>query len=105
MHSQHATPIRISAFAGPAEAFEAGIGTWCTLAVDLPLRIAAETLRFTSRRLQAQADHFAALGGCGSLKAAVALQTTFLTQGVAAYQAEAITLSQEVAEESSEKAA
>ncbi|MHB2210831.1 phasin family protein [Methylobacterium sp. CM6257] len=80
----------------PAEAFGVGLNAWHSLAIGLPLRIAAETIRFTGRRLQAQADHLAALARCGSLKDAVELQTTFLTESVSDYRAEATTLSQDV---------
>ena len=89
----------------PADARKAGIGFWRAFAIDMPLRIAAETMRFTSRRLQARADHVAALAGCGSLKDAFELQATFVTESLAAYQAEATTLSHEVTRAASLKAA
>lgn len=56
---------------------------------------------FTGCRLQAQADHLAALTRCGSLKDAFELQTAFLTRSMADYQAEARTLSHEVVEAAS----
>ncbi|AWN42783.1 hypothetical protein [Methylobacterium durans] len=97
MHSERTTHIQASAPTNPTEAIKTGIGTWRAFAVDLPLRLAAETLRFTGHRLQAQADHLAALAGCGSLMDAVELQVAFLTKGVADYQ-EATTLSHDVTE-------
>lgn len=89
----------------PADAIKVGIGTWRAFAVDLPLRIAAEAMRFTSRRLQARADHLAELSACGSLKNAFELQAAFVTKSLADYQAEATTLSHEVTEATSVKAA
>lgn len=105
MHPEHATHIQTPTAADPAELIKTGIGTWRAFAVDLPLRIAAETMRFTGHRLQAQADHLAALAGCGSLKDAVELQTAFLTKGVADYKTEATTLSHDVTEAAFAKAA
>ncbi|MGU3340713.1 phasin family protein [Methylobacterium mesophilicum] len=90
---------------GPSESLAAGLATWRALAVDLPLRLAAETMRFTGRRIQARADHLAALAACGSFKDAVALQAAFLTTGVSDYQQEATTLSQDVTETAFAKAA
>lgn len=89
----------------PTDAIKSGIGIWRAFAVDMPLRVAAETMRFTSRRLQARADHLAALAGCGSLKDAFELQDAFVTQGLAEYQAEAAWLSHEFTEATSLKAA
>ncbi|MBP1179912.1 phasin family protein [Methylobacterium sp. PvR107] len=91
--------------APPAEALKTGIGIWRAFAVDLPLRVAAETMRFTSRRFQARADHLAALAACASLKDAFELQTAFVTKSMAEYQAEAATLSHEVSEAAALKAA
>lgn len=89
----------------PADALRAGIGTWRAFAIDLPLRIAAETMRFTSRRLQASAVHLSALSACGSLKDVFELQAAFVDTSLADYRAEATTLSREVTEATSFKAA
>ncbi|WP_336489545.1 phasin family protein [Methylobacterium nigriterrae] len=105
MHSEHVTQIQPSPLTDPAEVIKTGIGTWRVFAIDLPLRIAAETMRFTGYRIQAQAEHLAALAGCGSLQAAVELQAAFLTKGVADYQTEATTLSHDVTEAVLAKAA
>ena len=105
MHFEHTTHVQAPAPADPAEVMKAGIGNWRAFAVDLPLRLAAEALRFTSHRLQAQADHLAALAGCGSLKDAVELQATFLSKGVADYQEEATTLTHDITEVALAKAA
>ncbi|SEG53275.1 Phasin protein [Methylobacterium sp. 190mf] len=91
--------------ASPAEELKTSIGIWRAFAVDLPLRVAAETMRFTSRRLQARADHLAALAACASLKDALDLQTAFVAKSMAEYQAEAATLSHEVTEAATLKAA
>lgn len=104
MHSERRTHIQASAPADPTETIKTGIGIWRAIAVDLPLRLAAETLRFTGHRLQAQADHLAALAESGSLKDAVELQAAFLTKGVADYQ-EATTLSHDVTKMAFAKAA
>ncbi|MGH1570399.1 phasin family protein [Methylobacterium sp. P31] len=96
MDSGHTTLAHPEGPTNPAEAFGVGLNAWQAIAVGLPLRIAAETIRFTGHRLQAQADHLAALARCSSLKDAVELQTTFLTKSVSDYRAEATTLSQDV---------
>lgn len=105
MASETVTPLQAPSSTDPMESIKAGLGTgfgaWRAFAVDLPLRIATETVRFTGCRLQAQADHLAALTRCGSLKDAFELQTAFLTRSIADYQAEARTLSHEVVEAAS----
>jgi hypothetical protein len=89
----------------PIETVAAGLNAWQSFAFGLPLRLAAETMRFTGQRLQAQANHFAALARCGSLKDAVELQTTFLAKSVSDYRTEATTLSQNVNEAAFPRAA
>lgn len=98
MHAKHATYSPTPSRSDPAEAIATGLGTWRALTIDLPLRLASESMRFTSRRLQAQADHLAALAGCGSLEGAFALNAEFLSKGVSDYKNEANTLSHDVAE-------
>lgn len=88
-----------------AETLGIGLTTWHAFTVDLPLRLTAETMRFASRRLQAQAEHLAALTRCGSLMDLVELQTTFVTQGVSDYRDEATTLSHDLQETAFAKAA
>ncbi|KQQ21409.1 hypothetical protein ASF53_23530 [Methylobacterium sp. Leaf123] len=105
MHSEQVTHNQAPTSADAAEVIKTGIGTWRIFAVDLPLRLAAETIRFTGHRLQAQADHLAALALCRSLQAAVELQASFLTESVADYQTEAKTLSHDAAEVAFAKAA
>ncbi|WP_289015925.1 phasin family protein [uncultured Methylobacterium sp.] len=105
MHSEPVTHIQTPTAADPAEVIKTGIATWRAFAFDLPRRIAAETMRFAGHRLQAQADHLAALAGCGSLKDAVELQTGFLTKGVADYQTEATTRSHDFTEAACAEAA
>ncbi len=105
MQSVHDSNARSRLAADPAAAFGAGLTAWHGIAVDLPLRLAAETIRFASRRLQAQAEHLTALARCGSLKDAVALQTTFMTTSVSDYGKEATTLSHDVTEAAFAKAA
>ena len=98
MHSEHVTHVQAPPPTDPAEVIKSGFGAWRAFAIDLPLRIAAETMRFAGHRFQTQADHLTALAKCGSLKNAVELQTAFLTKGVADYQTETATLSHEVSE-------
>src|SRR4051794_38387794 len=105
MHSGHTPHPHAHVPGDPTVALGAGLTTWRTLAVDLPLRLAAETMRFTGRRLQAQADHLAGLVRCGSLNEAVELQTAFVTKGLTDYQKEATTLSHDVTETAFAKAA
>ncbi|MFH6783296.1 MULTISPECIES: phasin family protein [Methylobacterium] len=69
---------------------------WRSLGVDLPLRLTAEILSFGSRRLQAQAEHVAALGRCGSPVETIKLQTDFLMKTFTDYQHEADTLSRDM---------
>ncbi len=69
---------------------------WRSLGVDLPLRLTAEILTFGSRRLQAQAEHVAALGRCGSPAETIKLQTDFLMKTFTDYQREADALSRDV---------
>ncbi len=69
---------------------------WRSLGVDLPLRLTAEILSFGSRRLQAQAEHVAALGRCGSPAETLKLQADFVMKTLTDYQREADTLSRDV---------
>ncbi|UHC17092.1 phasin family protein [Methylobacterium currus] len=69
---------------------------WRSFGVDLPLRLAAEILSFGSRRLQAQAEHVAALGRCGSPTETLKLQADFVMKTLTDYQREADTLSRDV---------
>lgn len=69
---------------------------WRSFGIDLPLRLAAEILTFGSRRLQAQAEHVAALGRCGSPAETIELQTDFLMKTFTDYQREADALSRDV---------
>ena len=105
MDSGKTTLLHPEGPANPVETFGAGLNAWHTVAVGLPLRLAAETMRFTGRRLQAQADHFAGLARCGTLKDAGELQTAFVTKSVSDYRAEATTLTQNVHEAAFPKAA
>lgn len=74
------------------------IPAWKSFGIDLPMRVASELLNFAGRRLQAQADHVAALARSGSAEEAFKLQVAFVTQTLSDYQREAGTLSQEVAD-------
>ncbi len=105
MKAKHPTQIHIDAPSGAAETLGAGLTTWHAFAVELPLRLTAETMRFASRRLQAQAEHLSALTRCGSLMDLVELQTAFVTKGVSDYRHEATTLSHDVQEKAFAKAA
>lgn len=105
MHGKHPTHGPAPTLAEPTDAFATGLGTWRMLTIDLPLRVAAETMRFTGRRFQAQADHYAALAKCGTLQGALALNAEFLTKGVSDYQKEATSLSQDVTESTFAKVA
>ncbi|SEP50349.1 hypothetical protein SAMN04487843_13629 [Methylobacterium sp. ap11] len=60
------------------------------------MRRTAEILTFGSRRLQAQAEHVAALGRCGSPAETINLQTDFLMKTFTDYQREGDTLSRDV---------
>jgi hypothetical protein len=91
MHSERAPHPHTQGTGNPAEARSAALTTWRTLAIDLPLRLAAETMRFTGRRLEEQAKHLASLARCGSLNEAVELQTTFVTKSLDDYRKEAAT--------------
>ncbi|MET0367667.1 MAG: phasin family protein [Methylobacterium sp.] len=105
MNSGQTTHPHAQSSIDPVETFGKGLNAWHTVIFGLPLRLAAETVRFTGRRLQAQADHLAALAQCGSLKDAVSLQTAFVTKGVSDYRDEAATLSQNVTETTFPRAA
>lgn len=98
MHPRQMAHPQAPVSTDPVEIIKAGLNALHTITVGLPLRLAAETARFTGRRLQAQADHLAALARCGSLKDAVAIQTAFVTKGMSEYRDEAATLSQSVTE-------
>ncbi|KQT53359.1 hypothetical protein ASG52_04330 [Methylobacterium sp. Leaf456] len=105
MNAKHPMQIHVQAPSGAAEALGTGLTTWHALAVELPLRLTAETMRFASRRLQAQAEHMSALTRCGSLMGLVELQTAFVTKGVSDDRQEATTLSHDVQETAFAKAA
>ena len=79
-----------------AKDMSAALSGWRMMVFDLPLRLTSETLRFTSRRLAAQAEHLSALSRCTSLTDAVNLQTAFVKQAVSAYEEETATLSHDV---------
>jgi hypothetical protein len=102
---QTAHPSRTHAATDSTAPLAASLTVWHALVIDLPLRLAAEAMRFTGRRLQAQAEHLTALARCGSLEDAVTLQTTFVTKGVSDYRSEASSLSHEVAQTAFAKAA
>lgn len=91
MHSERAPHPHTQSTGHPAEARSAALTTWRTLAIDLPLRLAAETMRFTGRRLEEQAKHLASLARCGSLNEAVELQTTFVAKSLDDYRKEVAT--------------
>ncbi|MGY2052616.1 phasin family protein [Methylobacterium sp. JK268] len=75
-----------------------GAQAWKAFGFDLPMRLSAEMLAFAGRRLQAQAEHVAALGRCTTAVEAVKLQTAFAARTLAEYQREAGTLSQGLVE-------
>lgn len=102
MDSENVTPFPAPP---PAEALKTGIGIWRIFAVDLPLRLAAATMRSTSRRLQVRADHLAALAACSSLREAFELQTAFVAKSLADYQTEVVTLTHEVTDAAFARAA
>lgn len=77
------------------EAMSAGMALWRSLA-HLPLTFTAEAMRFTSRRIQAQADHLAALDGCDPIDDVMKLQSGFFSQVASDYQAEAAIMSRDV---------
>lgn len=105
MRSGHTPHLHAHDPKDAAEAMGAGLAAWRTLAVDVPLRLAAETMCFAGRRLQAQADHLVGLARCGSLQEVVALQAAFVTRGLTDDRQEATTLSHDVTETAFAKAA
>lgn len=103
MHTAH--PSRPEFPTDSTAPLAAGLTVWYAPTIDLPLRLAAEAMRFAGQRLQAQAEHLTALARCGSLKDAVTLQTSFVTKGGSDYRSEASALSRDVAEATFAKAA
>ncbi len=87
---------RVSGFGDMTALLTTESKLWRSFGVDLPLRLTAEILTFGSRRLQAQAEHVAALGRCGSPAETIKLQTDFLMKTFTDYQREADTLSRDV---------
>ncbi|RJF88573.1 phasin family protein [Oleomonas cavernae] len=85
-------------FTPPFDAFEASqqiIEFW-RQATNLPLTIAIEGLRFSARRLRAQADHLALLAGSGDATAVLKEQTAFVEQTLADYRDEATVVAKEI---------
>jgi predicted solute-binding protein len=72
-------------------------GWWCSMMV-LPLSMGVEAMRFTSRRLSAQADSLATIAQCRSLSDAASAQSRFAERMVADYRDEAQTVAREVQE-------
>lgn len=73
------------------------VGWWCSMMV-LPLSMSVEAMRFTSRRLSAQADSLATLAQCRSLSDAATTQSRFAERLVADYRDETQTVVREVQE-------
>ena len=87
---------RVSGFGDMSALLTAESKLWRSFGVDLPLRLTAEILSFGSRRMQAQAEHVAALGRCGSPAETIKLQSDFVMKILTDYQREADTLSRDV---------
>jgi len=88
MTSTTSTPIENSGLALAA--------LWSASVLHLPLTVASETLRFTARRLQAQADHLATVNRCANVPEFMEAQTQFIRKASDDYGVETGRIMQEV---------
>ncbi|MEW5420431.1 phasin family protein [Amorphus sp. 3PC139-8] len=51
---------------------------WKRMAVDVPLTVASEALRFAGHRLEAQAELYSELAKCGTLSEVIDAQSTYM---------------------------
>ncbi len=65
---------------------------WKAMVIDMPMTMAATSLRFAAQRLQAQADFLSSLTQCRSVTAAIDAQSTFAQAAVNDYTAGATKL-------------
>lgn len=82
--------------ADPAAGVASGLNLWRSMALDLPLSLTAESMRFAGRRLEAHAEHWKALACCASVSEAIELQSGFVARTVSDYQTEADLMSRDV---------
>ncbi|QPC44149.1 phasin family protein [Kaustia mangrovi] len=68
---------------------------WKAMAIDMPMTLTAEGLRFAGKRLQAQAELFSQLAHCKSLSDAVDVQSHFVETAMSDYGAEATKVMEE----------
>jgi len=69
-----------------------GIAFMPTVEFTLPVTLTTEMFRFAGQRLQADADHIAALYECRSIESYAEAQSKFVAQALSDYQNEAQTL-------------
>lgn len=79
----------------PTDAMTSFAGFWRSSALDLPLMLMSESLRFMGHRLQAQADHLASLTQCKSVAEAFESQASFAQTTMSDYMTETSTIMQE----------
>jgi hypothetical protein len=84
----------------------ATITSWWTGAfLRLPLTVAGETLRFTARRLQAQADYLTRVNHCSNVPEFMEAQSQFMRNATDDYGVETGRLMEEVRAAVTQKAA
>jgi hypothetical protein len=86
----------------PASALAA---LWSASLLHLPLTVATESLRFTARRLEAQADHIAMLNGCTNVPEFMEVQSQFMRKATDDYGVETGRIMEEVRAAMANKAA
>ena len=59
---------------------------WRAIAVDLPLTLTSDMMRFISRRMQAQAEHLAAVGRCRNVPEIIDVQSGFVSRAMLDYK-------------------
>lgn len=91
--------------ADPGDALRTGMAAWRSLAVELPVTLLTESMRFAGTRLQAQAEHMKALGRCATMDEALKLQSSFVAKAVSDYHDEAATVSRDLQDSLARKAA
>jgi hypothetical protein len=65
------------------------LNLWRSAVVDFPATIAADTLKFTARRLQSQSEYLTSIHHCASFPEMLNLNAEFMRQAVDDYGAEA----------------
>lgn len=71
------------------------VDAWRSMMIDVPMTMTAEIMRFSGRRLAAQAELCERLAKSGSVAEAIDAQSEFVEEALGAFSAESAKLAQE----------